>query len=93
VDHMHLFWWGLAGLVGAAAVSVFLKAPGAMLWRFVRGVVLGCFLVLAVNWVGGWFHYHIPLNPVTALVAGFLGVPGVAAMAVIQLWLIPGTPA
>jgi inhibitor of the pro-sigma K processing machinery len=46
--------------------------------------------VLAVNWIGGYFHYHLPLNPVTALVAGFLGLPGVAALITMQLWLFSG---
>ncbi|MBX6354041.1 MAG: pro-sigmaK processing inhibitor BofA family protein [Thermoflavifilum sp.] len=90
MDKYHLLAWGLAGLAGAVVLSVFFKAPGAALWRLVRSVVVGCLLILAVNWVGGHLHYHMPLNPVTALVAGFLGIPGLAAIAVVQLWVMPG---
>ncbi|MCL6594563.1 MAG: pro-sigmaK processing inhibitor BofA family protein, partial [Alicyclobacillus sp.] len=49
--------------------------------------VLGCLFIYAVNWVGQQFHFHLPLNPVTALTAGFLGIPGLVALVALHLWL------
>jgi len=40
--------------------------------------------LLLLNFVGGYFGLHIALNPVTALVVGFLGVPGVVLLLVLR---------
>ncbi len=43
------------------------------------GVVLGL-----INYFGTFMNLHIPLNPVTALTAGFLGIPGIVLLFVLQ---------
>lgn len=46
--------------------------------------VLGGIILWLVNLVGGYVGLSIAINPVTALIAGFLGVPGVIVLAIIQ---------
>ncbi|GMA50570.1 sigmaK-factor processing regulatory BofA [Alicyclobacillus contaminans] len=77
-------------LIGVYAVAQVVRYPRQMAWKLVKSAVLGCLFVLAVNWIGGYFHFHLPFNPVTALTAGFLGIPGVAALIVMKLWLVSG---
>ncbi|RIV24366.1 pro-sigmaK processing inhibitor BofA [Alicyclobacillaceae bacterium I2511] len=78
-------WTGVA-LVGMFVLSQVARYPTQVLWRFAKTVALGCLFLLAINWVGGYFNYHLPLNPYTALVAGFLGLPGVGALVTLHLW-------
>ncbi len=53
----------------------------------INGVVGGIFLWV-LNVFGGFIGLHIPINPITALTAGFLGVPGVVLLIVLQLILV-----
>lgn len=75
-------------LVGVYVVSQFVRYPGQMFWKLVKSAILGCLFVLAVNWIGGYFQFHLPFNPITALTAGFLGIPGVAALVVLKAWIV-----
>ncbi|KEO81455.1 pro-sigmaK processing inhibitor BofA family protein [Tumebacillus flagellatus] len=85
--------WQVIGLMIGAVVVLYLLAqfvrePGAALMNLVRGLIVGLVALVLVNLVGGSFGFHIGLNPATALTAGLLGLPGVAALVVIHLWLI-----
>ena len=37
-----------------------------------------------LNWISGFTGIFFPINPVTVLIAGFLGLPGIALLAVVQ---------
>ena len=40
-----------------------------------------------LNWIAGFTGIFFPINPVTVLVTGFLGLPGIALLAVSQFIL------
>ncbi|MEW6547265.1 MAG: pro-sigmaK processing inhibitor BofA family protein [Bacillota bacterium] len=46
--------------------------------------VLGGLALWAVNLAGALFGLHLPLNPVTALAVGYLGIPGFLMVAALQ---------
>ncbi|MET3291276.1 pro-sigmaK processing inhibitor BofA [Brevibacillus fluminis] len=73
-------------LVVAASKSVTkpLRWAGVLALQFVIGAVLLFF----ANIIGEMAGYHIPINPVTAFLTGFLRIPGVLAMVVIKLYLV-----
>ncbi len=56
------------------------KIVGAILWRGVTGSVA----IWIFNLVAGVWGWHLALNPVSALVVGYLGIPGAAALAWLQ---------
>ncbi|NLG36382.1 MAG: pro-sigmaK processing inhibitor BofA [Clostridiales bacterium] len=72
------------GLIALYAVGWLLLVPLKWLLRLVWNALLGGALLFALNLIGGHFGVTIALNPVTALTAGILGVPGVATMLIIQ---------
>ena len=37
-----------------------------------------------LNWISGFTGIFFPINPVTAAIAGFLGLPGIGVLAVVQ---------
>ena len=70
-------------IVGYVLYKLFskpLKWVGILLFN---GIIGGVMLFL-INTVGGFFDFHIAFNPITALVAGFLGVPGIVLMIVLK---------
>ncbi|MCX7571917.1 pro-sigmaK processing inhibitor BofA family protein [Tumebacillus sp. DT12] len=85
-------WQVIGILVGTVVliymVSQFLREPGRALFGLLRGMIVGVVALFLINLVGASFGFHIGLNLVTALTAGILGLPGVAALVVIQLWFI-----
>ncbi|HEU4964014.1 MAG TPA: pro-sigmaK processing inhibitor BofA family protein [Bacilli bacterium] len=85
-------WQVIAYLIGAVVlifiVSQFLRDPGRALMGLLRGVIVGIVALFLINAVGQAFGFHIAMNPVTAITAGLLGLPGVAAMVIIKVWLL-----
>ncbi len=51
-------------------------------------VAIGAILLFLLNAAGGYFDFSIPINPITASITGILGIPGVLALIVIQLFIV-----
>lgn len=51
-------------------------------------VTVGAIILFFVNAVGQAFQLEIPINPITATVAGFLGIPGVCTLILIKLFIV-----
>ena len=49
--------------------------------------VCGFLCLWLLNWISGFTGVYFPINPITAAIAGFLGLPGIALLAVVQLFL------
>ncbi|VYU63755.1 pro-sigmaK processing inhibitor BofA [Clostridium tertium] len=80
---INLILYGLIGLVLLYLVIKLLKWPLKILINGVIGIVL---LYLA-NVLGSYFGFTVAINWITALIAGFLGVPGVIFLVIFQLFL------
>ena len=61
-----------------------LRLVGRLIWN----ALLGGALLYLINLVGANVGLHLPLNPITALVVGFLGIPGVILLLVLQYLLV-----
>lgn len=72
------------GLVLLYLMARMLFLPIRLLLVLVYNGLIGGVLLWLVNLVGGYIGLHIGLNPVTALLAGFLGLPGIAGLAAIR---------
>lgn len=57
--------------------------PAGALGRIAADLLVGTAWVLAVNLAAAPLGLHIGWNPATALIAGSLGLPGVAALVVL----------
>ncbi|MDQ0221422.1 pro-sigmaK processing inhibitor BofA [Peribacillus cavernae] len=51
-------------------------------------VVIGAVFLFFLNALGNQAGVHVPINIITASVSGFLGIPGVAALAAIDYWVM-----
>lgn len=75
------------GLLLLSLIGWLLLVPMRFLWRLLAGSLLGGAALLIVNRFGALFDYALPLNPLTALVAGVLGLPGVGLIAALSALL------
>lgn len=72
------------GLLLLYVVGRALIVPLKIVIRLVYNALIGGVVLLLLNFIGGYFGLHIALNPVTALIVGFLGVPGIIMLLVLQ---------
>lgn len=62
---------------------IFVK-PLKWLLKLLFNGVLGGLILAAVNFVGGFAGVYVVINPLSALIAGILGVPGVVLVILLQ---------
>lgn len=77
----------LLPLAGLGGVLYLLMTPLKGLWRLLSAGVCGCLCLWLLNSVSGFTGLLFPVNPVTVAVSGFLGLPGIAVLALSQLLL------
>ena len=61
--------------------------PLRWFWKLSVNSACGFLCLVLLNSLSGFTGLLFPVNAVTALIAGFLGLPGIAALAVVQLFL------
>ncbi|NMM64119.1 pro-sigmaK processing inhibitor BofA [Clostridium sp. P21] len=61
--------------------------PLKILIKLVVNALLGAVLLIIVNIIGSYFNFYIGINAVTALIAGFFGIPGVIFLVIFKLFL------
>lgn len=75
------------GLAILYALGNLLLAPKKLLWRLTTSAVLGALALAVLNFIGPLLGIRVAINPVTALVAGSLGLPGVILVVLMTLML------
>jgi inhibitor of the pro-sigma K processing machinery len=83
MDVTTAFWYAAGVILLLVALQV-LAQPLEMLFRVVGNSIIGGLGLSAINLAAGLFHFHLTLNPVTAVVVGMLGVPGLVALGFIR---------
>ncbi len=71
------------GVVLIALVGRLLLIPGRFIWRIAANGVAGALVLLGINFLSRFTGFSLPLNPFSALTAGFLGIPGI-----VLLWVL-----
>ncbi|MGI6685398.1 MAG: pro-sigmaK processing inhibitor BofA family protein [Bacillota bacterium] len=81
-------------LIGAIALLLlypaikFLLTPVRLAVKILVHGGMGFIILWLINTFGGPFGFFLPINLVTIIVAGFLGVPGIILLAFIKLILV-----
>ncbi len=72
------------GLLLIYLIGRVLLIPLKWVAKLLINALVGGVVLWIINYFGSYINVHIPINPITALTVGFLGVPGVALLFVIQ---------
>ncbi|MFY9176699.1 MAG: pro-sigmaK processing inhibitor BofA family protein [Caldicoprobacterales bacterium] len=75
------------GLVLLYLVGWFLLVPLKKILKFIYNGLLGGIILWLLNLLGGLIHVRLAINPITALIVGFLGIPGVILILLLQFIL------
>lgn len=79
-------------MIAGAAIAVFallkiIAAPIKKIFKLLLNAVSGLLLLLLANVVSGFFDFAIPINLMTCLIAGGLGIPGVILIVMVILFI------
>lgn len=74
--------YALFGLALLFLIIKLLKWPIKIL---INGII-GIILLYVANYIGEYLDFYITINPITALIVGFLGIPGVIFLVIFQLF-------
>ncbi len=74
----------LFGLILLFILGWVLLAPLKLILKLLYNGMLGGLILVLVNFVGNFFALSIGINPVTAIIAGVLGVPGVILLLLVK---------
>ncbi|MGF7400970.1 pro-sigmaK processing inhibitor BofA family protein [Thermoanaerobacterium thermosaccharolyticum] len=61
-----------------------LVVPRKFLLRLILNGIIGALVLFFINMAGKTFGIYVGINPITALIVGFLGIPGVILLIVLQ---------
>lgn len=73
------------GLILLYIIGRVLLTPLKFILKLIYNSLLGGVLLYLINFPMGFFGIHVGINPLTALIAGFLGVPGVILLIILQI--------
>ena len=80
------------GIIALSVVGVFLLCvvcrifiePLKWLLKFGLSCLMGIGGICVVNLIGSLFSFHIALNPLSGVISGVLGAPGIVLLGVLQ---------
>ena len=76
------------GLVGLYFTGWLLLAPLKFIMKLIVSGILGGLALFLMNLIGGLFSVTIAINPLSAVIAGYFGLPGVILLLVLKLILV-----
>lgn len=68
-------------------IGVLLVLPIKIVVKLVINGIVGAVALFVINIFGGFIGLTVGINPITALIAGFLGIPGIILLVFLQYFL------
>lgn len=75
------------GLLLLYIIGRVLVMPLRLVFKLIYNGLIGGIILWLLNWVGAYFDFMIAINVATALIVGFLGIPGVILLVVFKLFI------
>lgn len=76
------------GLVLIYVLGRMFFMPLKLVFKLLYNALIGGVMLWVVNFLGGYIGFTLTINPLTALVAGFLGLPGVVLLILVKLFIV-----
>ncbi|NLY86754.1 MAG: pro-sigmaK processing inhibitor BofA [Tissierellia bacterium] len=81
---MSTIFYYIIGLFLLYLVGLILVWPIKKIIKLIVNGILGGITLFLFNYIGKYFGLSIAINPLNAIIVGFLGVPGVILLLVLQ---------
>ena len=74
----------VAGVLLLYLIAKIFVVPIKFIGKLLINAVIGGILLWILDYFGAYIGLRIPINPITALIAGALGVPGILLLIALQ---------
>lgn len=75
------------GIILLYVIGRMFLMPIKLIFRLIYNALIGGVMLWALNFIGLHIGFTIAINPITALIAGFLGLPGVILLILFKLFV------
>ena len=86
VDLGTIFYY-IIGLFLLYIVGIILVFPIKKIFKLIVNGIIGVITLLLFNFIGKYLGLGIAINPLNSIIVGFLGVPGVILLLILQIIL------
>lgn len=69
-------------------IAQLVMKPIKLVWKLLLNSAIGLVLLMLVNFAGSYFSFALPVNIITVLISGFLGIPGILLLICFKLFLV-----
>lgn len=69
-------------------IAQLIMKPIKLIWKLLLNSIIGLLLLLLTNFIGAYFSFALPVNVITVLISGFLGIPGILLLICFHILLI-----
>lgn len=69
-------------------IAQLVMKPMKLIWKLLINSVIGLVLLMIANFAGSYFNFALPINIITVIISGFLGIPGILLLICFQLLLV-----
>ena len=76
------------GIILIYLVGRMFLMPIKLIFRLIYNALIGGAMLWVLNFAGAYIGFNIAINPMTALVAGFLGLPGVVLLILFKVFIV-----
>ena len=80
----------VTGVLFVYVLGKMLLVPLKVIFNLIVNAVIGGGVLLVMNLIGSFWGFTVGVNPITALIVGLLGVPGVVLLVALRLLLNGG---
>ena len=84
---LNTIFYYAAGLIMLYILGLILVWPIKKIMKLIFNGILGGITLLIFNFIGKFCGLSLAINPINALIVGFLGVPGVILLLILQVLL------
>lgn len=81
----------IASLFAVGLIYLFLQViyyPVKLTTKILLNVLIGAIVLIIINLLGSFFEYSLPINHLTVLTIGFLGIPGIILLVILKFIIL-----
>lgn len=72
------------GIIFLFIIGRLFLVPMKFVLKLIYSALIGGIVLVIINYFGGYFGFHLPFNVLTAFVVGFLGLPGIVLLVLLN---------
>ena len=77
----------ILAVLGVCLIAKIFSAPIKLIVKLFANALVGGITLIIINWIGGFFSFHIELNFFSALITGALGIPGIIILLILKMFI------